>query len=195
MQKALNILALAMLALLSACSGGGMGTPRQVAVEGKFSVEIPSNFIPCNDLHDFAQLQYADERGGYFMMLIDEPKTDIDRLQMHYSLADYADFVETTVGQAFDTMHVSQRDTLEINGLQCQTAHLYAAIDSEEAPMEVYYHLAVFESMDHFYQLIGWTHRDRQSTLRAAAEEMAHSFHELATDANELQTASAQKAK
>lgn len=195
MQKALNILALAVLALLSACSGGDMGTPRPVEVEGKFTVEIPSNFVPCNDLHDFAQLQYADERGGYFMMLIDEPKADFEHLQMHYSLADYADFVETTVGQGFDTMHVSQRDTMEINGLKCQTADLYAAIASEEAPMEVYYHLAVFESMDHFYQLVEWTHRDRQSTLRAAAEEMEHSFHEFATDATESQTATAQKAE
>ena len=179
MRNSVTILVLALLALLSACNRGGMEPARIVEVEGKFSVAIPSNFVPCNDLHDFAPLQYADERGGYFLVGIQEAKQDIAQLQVKYQLGDYANFVENTIGSAFDTMHVSQRDTMEINGLRCQTSDLYAAITEGPAPLEVYYHLSVFESDNHFYQLIGWSRRDRQTAFSEAAREIDHSFQEL----------------
>ena len=79
-------------------------------------------------------------------------------------------------------MNVSQRDTMLVNGLRCQTSDLYVAIVNEQAPLEVYYHISVFESNDHFYQLIGWSRRDRQEAFRAAAEDIDQSFHELAGD-------------
>ncbi|HEX2900744.1 MAG TPA: hypothetical protein VHS96_13560 [Bacteroidia bacterium] len=189
MRKSVTILALALLALLSACTRGRMLPPREVDVDGKFSLSIPANLVPCNDLHDFAPLQFADERGGFFLVGIEEPKSKIEALQVHYTLGDYAYFVESTIGGAFDTVHVSQRDTLEINGLQCHTADLYAAVISEEAPLEVYYHLTVFEAEDRFYQLIGWTDRDRQSTYRAAAEAMDRTFRVCGSTASQTQTA------
>ena len=159
-----------------------MKPSRLVDVNGSFSVDIPGNFMPCNDLHEFAPLQYADERGGYFLVGIQEAKAEIAHLKVRYQLADYANFVENTIGSAFDTMNVSQRDTMLVNGLRCQTSDLYVAIVNEQAPLEVYYHISVFESNDHFYQLIGWSRRDRQEAFRAAAEDIDQSFHELAGD-------------
>jgi hypothetical protein len=182
MRNNLTILIMGLLALLTACSRGGMEPARVVAIEGKFSVAIPANFVPCNDLHDFAPLQYADERGGYFLVGIQEPKQEIAQHKVKYQLGDYASFVENTIGSAFDTVHVSQRDTMEVNGLLCQTSDLYAAIVDESAPLEVYYHLSIFESDDHFYQLIGWSRRDRQAVFSEAAREIDGSFQELAGD-------------
>lgn len=124
-------------------------------------------------------------------MGIDEPKEAITDLQYHYTLGDYVYFVESTIGDAYDTVHVSERDTLEINGLKCQTTDLYAAIASASAPLEVYYHLAVFESETTFYQLVGWTHRDRQQAFRNAARQMDATFQELPARDARLQTAAA----
>jgi hypothetical protein len=106
-------------------------------------------------------------------------------------LGDYTYFVESTIGAAYDTVHVSQRDTLDINGLKCQTTDLYASIRAEETPLEVYYHLAVFESESHFYQLIAWTHRNGLQAFRAAALEMDRTFHELPFTETHIQTAAA----
>ncbi len=191
MRKNVTILALVLLACLSACNRGHMKEVRELDVEDQFSLLFPANFRPCNDLHEFAPLQYADERGGYFLMGIQEPKEDIAYLKEKYSLGDYAHFVETTIGSAFDTVHVSERDTLAINGMQCQTADMYVAVTDEQSPMEVYYHLSVFESNSHFYQLIGWSHRDRQSVFRAAAVAMDQSFHECGDALEHGHTASA----
>jgi hypothetical protein len=180
MRKNVIILALALLALVSACSRGRMEPSREIDVQGLFAVAIPGNLVPCNELHDFAPLQYADERGGYFLVGIQEAKQDIAHLKVKYQLADYASFVENTIGSAFDTLHVAARDTMEVNGLRCQTADLYASITDPQSPLEVYYHLSVFESQDHFYQLIGWSRRDRQEAFHVAAVDIDQSFHELA---------------
>lgn len=165
--------------------------PRTVEVEGSYSVAIPANFKPCNDLHDFATLQYSDERSGYFLVGIDEPKAKIEALKMDYSLADYTEFVENNIGGAFDSMLVLQRDTLIINGIQCQTTDMYTFVRSDEAPLEVYYHLAVFESEDQFYQLIGWTEKHYESVFQAAATAIDRSFQECSDSKVESQTASA----
>ena len=190
MRKYVTILALALLVVLSACNRGGMKPTREVAVEGQFAIAIPSNLLPCSDLHEFAPLQYADERGGYFLVGIPENKDQIAQLKVKYQLGDYANFVENTIATAFDTVNVSHRDTLEVNGLHCQTVDMFAAVVNENAPLEVYYHISVFESDDRFYQLIGWTHRERQAVFGAAAKEMDCSFHELPGQLAEKQTAS-----
>jgi hypothetical protein len=164
--------------------------PRDVNVENQFVLSIPANLKPCKELHPFAPLQYADEEGGYFLMGIDEPKEEMENLQLHYNLGDYAYFVESTIGGAYDTIHISNRDTLEVNGLNCHTADLYVALASDTAPMEVYYHLAVFESQTHFYQLIGWTNRERQGLFRDAARNMDLTFREVPQEIIRIQTAS-----
>ena len=193
MRKVVYLFALALLVLLSACSRDQMLPPRTVEVEGSYSISIPANFKPCNDLHDFATLQYADEREGYFLIGIEEPKSSMENLKVEYSLADYSDFVETTVGGVYDSMLVTARDTLMVNGIRCQTADLLTYIQSDEAPLEVYYRLAVFESENRFYQLIGWTQADQRPTLMAASQAIEQSFQECSDSKVESQTASAAK--
>ena len=124
---------------------------------------------------------------------IQEPKSKMEQLEVQYTLSDYADFVETTVGGAFDTVVVHQRDTLLINGIHCQTVDFNAAVMSDESPLEVYYHLAVFEAEDQFYQLIGWSERDRQSAFRDAVLAMEQSFQVCGNPSGQFQTASAAK--
>jgi hypothetical protein len=193
MRKTFTVIGLALIVLLSACTRGRMLPPRTVEVEGSYSIAIPANLKPCNDLHDFASLQFADERGGYFLVGIQEPKSKMEQLEVQYTLSDYADFVETTVGGAFDTVVVHQRDTLLINGIHCQTVDFNAAVMSDESPLEVYYHLAVFEAEDQFYQLIGWSERDRQSAFRDAVLAMEQSFQVCGNPSGQFQTASAAK--
>ncbi len=124
------------------------------------------------------------------MVGIPENKDQIAQLKVKYQLGDYANFVENTIATAFDTVNVSHRDTLEVNGLHCQTVDMFAAVVSERAPLEVYYHISVFESADRFYQLIGWTHRERQAVFGEAAKEIDCSFHELPDRLVNQQTAS-----
>lgn len=190
MRKMSLILLLGLLVSLSACTGAGMQAPKPISLEEHFSVEVPENFQMRNDLHDFAPLQMADESNGYFLLAIEESKIQLQQRQLYYKLADYAHFMESTIGMGYDTSHVTKRDTFELNGYQYQTSNMYASIRGEEAPLEVYYHLTAIETEERFYQIIGWSRRKNAEKMRVAMRSIAQSFQELLPDSRETQQAS-----
>ena len=133
-----------------------------------------------NELHDFARLQYSDEESGYFLIGIDESKSDLNRLNLFYQLEDYAHFVTRTVAEGLDTVNVAAQQADSINGLNVISTDMFGAMVATEEPLEVYYRLLVLESDRNFYQLISWTSRDRVTQFRPIAEEIECSFMELA---------------
>ncbi len=195
MRKMSFILLLGLLMSLSACTGGGMQEAKPITLEEHFSMDVPENFRMRNDLHDFAPLQMADEANGYFLLTIEESKIQLQQRQLFYSLADYAHFLETTMEMGYDTSHVSQRDTFELNNYQFQTSDMYASIRAEDAPLEVYYHLTAIETKERFYQIIGWSRRSKASKMRAAMLDIEQSFTELLSIPRETQQASAFRPK
>lgn len=176
-------------ALFNACGAPQMQPSRAVEVDGQFCLSLPANLQPSTGLHTFAPLQYADAHGDFYWMGITEPKSKIDSLDLRYSLGDYAYFVESTLAEAYDTAYIGSRDTFQVNGLTCQTAEMYAEQMREGNPVQVYYHLAIYEGTDQFYQLIGWTHMDRQPLLSAVAPAVDRSFQEFPGGSKPDQTA------
>ncbi|MFM2377000.1 MAG: hypothetical protein RLZZ165_2097 [Bacteroidota bacterium] len=184
-----------LLALFTACSREQMLAPHSVEVEGLFSVAIPKNLTPCNDLHEFASLQVSDERGDYFLIGIVEPKAALQDLEVQYSLGDYAYFAESTLRNVFDRVSVCHRDSLVVNGLPCQTADFFVTVDDEDEPLEVYYHLSIFEGRDRFYQLIAWSPRRQGVIWNQAMKSVDQSFCELQQAEDVLRTASAERTR
>lgn len=172
-------ISIAGLLLLTACSGKFQPTYKEVVVEDQFSLDIPETMQASNELHDFANLQFADEKNGYFLIGIAEPKEDLENLQLYYNLEDYADFVQRTVGGGLDTFNIATRHNHVINGFYCLSADLFGAISTEESPLEVYYRVTVLESPQYFYQLIGWTSRDNFQSFRSVANRIECSFAEM----------------
>ena len=168
------------LVFLTSCLGGGGVTYKEVTVEDQYMVRIPESMEKSNELHDFAQLQYADEKEGYFLIGIDESKQELSQLQLFYQIEDYAHFVTRTVSDGLDTVNVTTQTTQDVNGLSCVSTDLFGAMTSTEEPLEVYYRLMVLESDHHFYQLIAWSGRDQYPRFRSIADEIECSFVELA---------------
>lgn len=166
--------------LLTSCLGGGNVTYKQVTVEDQYMVRIPETMQKSNELHDFAQLQYADEKEGYFLIGIDESKRELSQLQLYYQIEDYAHFVTRTVAEGLDTVNVTTQTTQDVNGLSCISTDLFGAMTSTEKPLEVYYRLMVLESEQHFYQLIAWSDRSQYPRFHNIADEIECSFVELA---------------
>ena len=175
MRATLTLTAIGLL-LLSSCTGRYNPEYRSVVVDEQFKMDLPSTMQPTNELHDFATLQYADEDNGFFLIGIAEPKEDLENLQLYYSLEDYADFVQRTVGGGLDTFNVATSHSQVINGYNCMSADLFGAISTEEEPLEVYYRVTVMESPTYFYQLIGWSGRDNFQVFRSVANHIECSF-------------------
>ena len=173
-------ISIAGLLLLSACSGNIRPDYKEVVVEDQFRLDIPETMQATNELHDFANLQVADEKEGFFLIGIAEPKEDLENLQLFYSIEDYADFVQRTVGGGLDTFNVATQHNQVINGFNCLSADLFGAISTEdEASLEVYYRVIILESPRYFYQLIGWTSRDNFRNFRSVANHIECSFVEM----------------
>lgn len=153
---------------------------KQDAVGGNtFSIQVPSNMIPVEGLHDVAPLQYADEQHGLYLIGISEPKDELEEMRLTYTLEDYAWFVERTMASGFDTAHVSAHEPLFLNGLPAETVELYAAVEAAEGPLALWMRMCVLESPTHFYQLIGWTSRELHAVYKPALEDIECSFAEL----------------
>ncbi|MEM0998897.1 MAG: hypothetical protein AAGN35_17695 [Bacteroidota bacterium] len=166
------------LLLLSACSQSYRPEYRSVVVNEQFRLDIPASMQATNELHDFASLQYADEQNGFFLIGIVEPKEDLENLQLYYSIEDYADFVQRTVGGGLDTFNITTTHAHVVNGYLCNSADLFGAIRTDEGPLEVYYRVTVMESPTYFYQLIGWSGRDNAPVFRSIANQIECSFRE-----------------
>lgn len=178
--RVLSIISLLGLVFLTSCFNSDNIRYKDVVVEDKYQLRIPETMQKSNELHDFARLQYADEQKGFFLIGIDESKSELSNLQLYYELEDYSHFVTRTVSDGLDTVNVSATTTQDINGLSCISTDLFGAMTSNEEPLEVYYRLMVMESSSSFYQVIAWTARSRFESFRPIADEIECSFRELA---------------
>lgn len=177
--RTLSIISLFSLLLLTACGGGVQEDYKEVTINDHYSIEIPASMERSNELHDFAQLQFADNDRGYFLIGIEENKTELQQLQLFYGLEDYAHFVTRTVADGMDTVNVVGSSEQDVNGITCISTDLYGALTSGAEPVEVFYRLMVLESSSFFYQLIAWTSREQSSIFRPIANTIECSFAEL----------------
>lgn len=185
MRSALAITTLGLL-LFSSCTSRYNPEYTQTVVDEQFALEIPVSMEASNELHDFAALQVADEKRGFFLIGIAEPKEDLENLQLHYGLDDYADFVQRTVGGGMDTANVATTHSQIVNGLSCISADMFGAISTEEEPLEIFYRVTVLESAKWFYQLIGWSSREDFLQFRSVANHIECSFAEISVPDTEL---------
>lgn len=187
MRSALAITTFGLL-LLSSCTSRYNPEYTQTVINEQFALDIPVSMEPSNELHDFAALQVADEKHGFFLIGIAEPKEDLENLQLHYGLDDYADFVQRTVGGGMDTANVATTHSQTVNGLSCISADMFGAISTEEEPLEIFYRVTVLESAKWFYQLIGWSSREDFLLFRSVANHIECSFAEISIADSELPT-------
>jgi hypothetical protein len=174
------LILLLLTSLLTGCKSV-ISPDLQVAQAGKaFSIQVPSNLIPVDDLHDVAPLQYADEQQGLYLIGLYESKSEMETMQLRYTLEDYSWFVQNLMALGLDTTHVNQHEQLFINGLGAETVELFGAKEAPEGSLETWMRICVLESPTHFYQLIGWTSRDLRDAYRTALEDIECSFAELA---------------
>lgn len=147
-----------------------------------FSIDIPKNLSPTENLHDFAALQYADDKAGYYLIGLVENKAEMAEMHLHYSLSDYAWFVERKVSESLDTSDVQRMGRMLNAGLESETTEFFATKATPDGPIDVWFRISVVESPTHFYQLIAWTSRGQDQEFHDAFEQMECSFAEL--DAN-----------
>ncbi|MCB9236176.1 MAG: hypothetical protein H6581_31295 [Bacteroidia bacterium] len=162
----------------------------EIKVDDRFAIEIPSSFVPQNDMHDFAGLQYAHEDKPLFILGITEPKNDLRKLKLRFSLEDYAHFAVRNLGNGFYWHHVSDTNSYQINGVNCFLTHMEALSCQGRSQNEIAYEVAVFDGNEFYTQLIAWAPLADKNDLHEEMTSIIRSFRDIShPDPNETNPA------
>lgn len=174
------IIALLIPLFLGACSSDRLGGAyKEVKATEGFAVELPAQLERTHELHDFAGLQFANEKEGVYLIGIVEPKKALRNLHLYYNLEDYAHTLNHRVGMGMDTFTVSLQHKMQVDSLPCITSDIFGTIYGGPEPLEVYYNVSVFETPDHFFQLVSWTDRDYLPDFKPTLEQIVCSVQNL----------------
>lgn len=156
---------------------------QSVVIDNKYAMEIPSSMNKVQNLNDDASLQYMNGLNELYIIVIDEPKEDINTaideagLNDVYSkdLKGYARLLQDGLDEVAKVKSKSDLKLVNINSLNAMLTEVEAVIDG----LDIYYHFAYIAGKERYYQIMTWTLLDRKEKHREKMEKMIHSFKEL----------------
>lgn len=150
----------------------------ETVVEGRYSIAIPEYLEPTSDLHSKASAQYQSLDKEVYLVVLDDSKTFINRLELNYTLQSYTKLV---LSQPF--LKVLSRNRKVVQDSVSKTVNgnniLLTTIEGEFSNQSIVYKLAVIETPKRFYQLVVWVRADKLLKREAEMLEIIESFKEL----------------
>ncbi|MCW4469732.1 hypothetical protein OGH69_12200 [Flavobacterium sp. MFBS3-15] len=133
-------------------------------------------------LNDEASLQYQDMMKELFVIVIDEPKSQLESAlndnelydQYTNDLQGYYDLIITNFKSSFSLEKLPAPTNTKINGLPAKVVELDGNVEGDR----IYCKLAFVEGKKHYYQIMAWTNADRKKALAKTIDDMVISFKE-----------------
>lgn len=125
---------------------------------GIFALLLPANLSPRNDMHDYAQLQYGDDRSGLYVMGLEDPKKKIAiALNGDVALKTYFSFVESAALSSADTtLTLKGPEDIENPSYKGRYGDYQVEVTQGEKKYRLFYRIAVFETSAYFFQVVIW---------------------------------------
>lgn len=180
-----------MLAILfSACTSPSRkeGT-QEVTLSEQLSISLPAYLEKNNELHDFAELQYAYEDGAFYVLGLKDSKAQLRNKHLYYNLEDYTYYSLDNISARMDSAEVGEVAIDTVNGLRRMAVDINGYIvqqnDSLQAPdsLSIFYKVAVYETPTEFVQLFLWTHQELLPDFERDMDGILASLHDPATKA------------
>ncbi len=149
-----------------------------VKINEQYSVELPAFLSEGDSLNADASLQYQNVFKEFYVVVIDEPKVDLDSLfaDTGNNLENYAKLLKTNFQNGLTKIKISPTTTTQINGLKAQTLTIEGVL---EGTHNIYYEAAVVESKTHYYQVLAWTLANQKEKYSKQMKNIIASFKEL----------------
>ncbi|MDR6966743.1 hypothetical protein J2X31_000741 [Flavobacterium arsenatis] len=145
-----------------------------ITVDNKYSLEIPDFMSEAKNLNTEASLQYQNVLREFYVIVLDEPKTEFPN-QEAINLEEYKNIVLENLKMNLSEPTISPVEDTIINGLK---AKLFSVSDNTEN-IEIYYQFAYIESNSHFYQIMTWTLENRKDKFSLDMDKIIASFKEI----------------
>lgn len=171
-------ISLAFLSLVLLACNTKIELPKAVTINDLYSVEMPSNLAPLEDLQENASLQYGNKFKEVYTVVIDEDKESFNKAAEESgkkgNLTTYAqETLSHYEGSRSFNLIESKDET--INNLPAKTYEITAKVKG----IDLYYNLGVVEGKNHYYRVINWTLETNKDAQRENMNQVLKSFKEI----------------
>ena len=180
--KRLAIFLLATI-LFSACSWDGKF--KRVKVENSFTLDIPNFLSESNMLNDMATLQYQDIMRDFYVIVIEEDKSELrSALQLggFNNSGDYSHDLDGYTNLMLDSdsflMNMNKAPEI-VEGTVNNRPARFVTVEGEIENEEVFWKIAFIEGTYKFYQVYTWTAADKKDEYKITMNQVLKSFKEL----------------
>lgn len=143
-----------------------------VASDQQSQLTVPAGWVIDADLHDDAEIEVADLKGGAFLLVLTEAKSD------YADDLDYRDHsrltLESILEDSDDGEPIAGPVDLTING---RRAVQYEFVVTSDRLRIAYLHTTI-DGTESFYQIVAWSVRSAFDANREALQEIIRSFAE-----------------
>ncbi|AXG73540.1 hypothetical protein DVK85_04560 [Flavobacterium arcticum] len=167
--------------LLLSC-GDSKEEIQTIKIKGLYSIELPEYLTKTTGLDNSASLQYQNTLREVYIMVIDEPKSKLEKAIKENALEDYytpdLDGYAKLLNEGIETRasldSVPQLISKKINGLNAKTA----TFTGNSQGIDIYWSLAFIEGKNNYYQVMIWTLADKKEQYKETMKAMINSFKE-----------------
>jgi hypothetical protein len=176
-----NILFFTFLFITSCQSGD---TEKLVTIDNKFSISIPSFLVKANTtLNEDASLQYLHAWKEFYVVVIDESKSEMQKALVDNSLTGkysndikgYSNLLLDDFEQSISVSHKSNIVDTLINNMPARLL----TINGRAEGIGIFYSLAFFQGKERYYQVIAWTLSSKELAYKNKMNKIMYSLKEL----------------
>lgn len=161
------------------------GEKQTIKVKGKYSLELSSDFEKARSLNKDASLQYQDIYKDLYVIVIDEPKTEVKKViddnlltgTYNPDLKGYSNIIINGIDPSIVIDSMPPFKKASINGLDSRQV----TFEGTSENLHIVWKFAFIEGKDTFYQMMVWTGAANRAKLEKEMEEIVNSFKETAS--------------
>jgi hypothetical protein len=178
--KKITIPLLIILSLYSCQSGDEQQT---VTIEKKYSVSIPAFLTKASGLNDDASLQFQHAWKEFYVIVIDESKSEIQKalddnnLNETYTndIKGYSELLMNGFEQVISVSHKSEIIDTTINNMPARLL----TVSGRTEGIDAYYSLAFIQGKERYYQIMAWTLSNKEYEYKDKMNQIMYSLKEL----------------
>ncbi|GAB1405806.1 hypothetical protein MASR1M74_29880 [Lentimicrobium sp.] len=176
-------ISLIMISILFLLSCQPTETEQTISIDNKYELTIPSFLTKVSNLNDDASLQYQHAWKEFYVIVIDETKSEVQTALEQNNLTDiysndiggYSDLLMDGFEQVISVSRKSDIVDTIINNLPSKLITVKGSVEGIDA----FYSLAFIEGQNRYYQIMAWTLASKEYQYQEKMRKLIYTFKEL----------------
>lgn len=156
---------------------------KEVSVDNKFSISIPSFLKEATDLNEDASLQFQSGLQEFYLIAIDEVKEEVHSIinendlseVYENSLKGYSKLIMEGFSDGLaDVVQTEPIDTI-INTIPARITQVSGTLEG----LGIFYTIGTFEGKEDYIQIVTWTLAERKDRYNSKMNKILYSIKEL----------------